>query len=332
MEIINRHFTPITWNNDNLFFSLVDYRNNLFMSDRKEDLECFYDSFRNRDQLIGWMRERPKGYAGIYEFDGNKEIVVVIPTPDINGKFALECRNSIFKGLQIIFVESGEIKDFYFNYAHNSNLGVKHALRYNPKWIVLSNDDVYRIDDVSVLVRELNKINEKTYNSVFTIPSRYHSYRTTIGEQRLIFYDLLYPILSRKIYLENKANNIRKYLKKFNVKTTLFWPTKKLLKLLLFKRSYSFTMTSAFSIFSSQFVIDNNEKLFDETFINGVEDWLLSLNLSRNPEHNAVINYRIGDYIGSTFNQQGGNIRNLRNIVNLVYLDSILDLSDSIFE
>ena len=59
----------------------------------------FYKSFENREQLIRWMRERPKGVANIREVEGGKEIIVVIPTADFNGKYARECRENIFKGL-----------------------------------------------------------------------------------------------------------------------------------------------------------------------------------------------------------------------------------------
>ncbi|MEM3860085.1 MAG: hypothetical protein QW478_11905 [Candidatus Micrarchaeaceae archaeon] len=83
------------------------------------------------------MKERPKGRAEIIEVEGDKEIIVVIPTADFNGKYAKECRENIFKGLHIIFVESGFPKDPYFNYAHNCNVGIKKAMEYNPKWIVV---------------------------------------------------------------------------------------------------------------------------------------------------------------------------------------------------
>ena len=34
------------------------------------------------------MKERPKGIANIHEVEGNKDIIVVIPTADYNGKYA----------------------------------------------------------------------------------------------------------------------------------------------------------------------------------------------------------------------------------------------------
>jgi len=154
-------------NNDKIFFTLMDYLNNLFMSNDPKDILRFYDYFDNRDQLIKWMMERPKGNYRIVEFNNDEnDIIVVILTMDVNGKFAKTCRDEIFKGLHIIFVESG-VGNYYFNYAHNCNAGIKKAMEYNPKWIVLSNDDMYKIDDVEVLVKELSKLDNKYINIIF---------------------------------------------------------------------------------------------------------------------------------------------------------------------
>ena len=140
----NRLICPLDTTQAGLFFSLVDYRNNYFTSDDPNKIIEFYNSFGNRDQLIQWMRERPKGVANIHEVDGDKEIIVVIPTADFNGKYAKECRENIFKGLHMVFVESGGRVDFYFNFAHNCNVGLKKAMDYNPKYIIFTADDRYK--------------------------------------------------------------------------------------------------------------------------------------------------------------------------------------------
>ena len=120
-----RLICSVEYPNEKLFFSLVDYRNNYFISNDQNKIIDFYKGFKNRDQLIQWMRERPKGVANILEVEGDKDIIVVIPTADFNGKYAKECRKNIFKGLHIVFVESGGREDFYFNYAHNCNVGIR---------------------------------------------------------------------------------------------------------------------------------------------------------------------------------------------------------------
>ena len=93
----SRLFCPITQYFGDLSFSLVDYKNNYFTSNDPNKIIEFYNGFENRDQLIQWMRERPKGVANIHEFEGDKDIIVVIPTADFNGKYAKECRENIFK-------------------------------------------------------------------------------------------------------------------------------------------------------------------------------------------------------------------------------------------
>ncbi|MGC8567588.1 MAG: hypothetical protein ACP5M8_08110 [Caldisphaera sp.] len=173
---------------DRLFFSLMDHLNNLFTSNDPEDILKFYDYFDDRDQLIKWMRERPKGNYRIVEFNKeNNEIIVVIPTMDVNGKFALNCRNEIFKGLHIIFVESGH-SNYYFNYAHNCNAGIKKAMEYNPKWILLSNDDMYKIYDIEILIKELNVAQEKGIDLAFPEERAKEgvAYRMNLGKTTII--------------------------------------------------------------------------------------------------------------------------------------------------
>ncbi|MEM3334148.1 MAG: hypothetical protein QW745_08110 [Thermoplasmata archaeon] len=152
---------------DKLFFSLVDYYNTFFMSNDHEKIIEFYDHFKTREELIKWMKERPKGVSYINEIKGNKDIIVVIPIMDVNGKYAITFRDEIFKDLHIIFVVSGK-GNYYFNYAHNCNVDIKKALEHNPKWIIVLNDDMYKINDVSVLIEQLESLNNQAIDIVFT--------------------------------------------------------------------------------------------------------------------------------------------------------------------
>ena len=136
----NRRSSPFENFEICLTFSLVDYRNQYFVNDDPDKIIEFYNGFRSQDQLIQWMKERPRGTAKIHEVDGIRDIIVVITTADFNGRYAKECRENIFKGLYMIFVESAEMPDPYFNNAHNINVGIEKAMEYNPKWIVFSGD------------------------------------------------------------------------------------------------------------------------------------------------------------------------------------------------
>lgn len=304
------------------FFSLVDYYNKFFTSDDLGNIMEFYNGFKNRDELIQWMKERPKGVPIIYEIDGDKNIIVVIPTADFNGKHAMECRTNIFKGLHMVFVESYGRDDFYFNYAHNCNEGIKRAMEYNPKWVIVSNDDMKKIDDVSVLISKLSMIDPEKICSVFTRPSPdgYHSMPLYLGIPNLLgklylhfgnaFNYLPYDFWS---YMERKFG----LLNKFKIKIILL--PKHLITRVFFKKLHPLIFTMSFGVFSSHFIREKN-KLFDENYINGAEDWEISYELSRNNHRIALIDYIIGEYVGNTLgtgSSPAGRARAMRDVANI---------------
>ncbi|MEM0136682.1 MAG: hypothetical protein QXU18_15885 [Thermoplasmatales archaeon] len=293
-----------------IFFSLVDYRNNYFTSDDPEKIIEFYNSFENRDQLIQWMKERPKGRAKIIEVEGDKEIIVVIPTAYFNGKYAKECRENIFKGLHIVFVESGFPKDPYFNYAHNCNVGIKKAMEYKPKWIILSNDDMYKIDDIGVLRNDLESIDSKVVSVVFTEFSEYHSVYNKVTRRNWI--EKKYLILRNKTY----GKTINLLLDKFNVNVIIVrnFGFRKYLT----ARGYSYVDFIDFCVFSYNF-LNANTYLFDENFINQKEDSDFSLFISTNKIISAKTQYKIGDMIGSALGT--GLNRVLRSIASDTYFN-----------
>jgi hypothetical protein len=127
------------------------------------------------------------------EFNGDEDdVIVVIPTTNVNGKFAVNCREDIFKGMHIIFVESGE-GNFYFNYAHNCNEGLRRAIEYEPRWIVLSNDDMFKIDPPEFLINELKRIDD-SFKIIFTGVSEYHSFNACIVKDDFLTRNLKFII------------------------------------------------------------------------------------------------------------------------------------------
>lgn len=297
--------SPLNSANTTLFFSLVDYRNNYFISNNPKRIIEFYNGFEHRDQLIQWMKERPRGIANIREVDGDKDIIVVIPTADFNGKYASNCRNNIFKGLHIIFVESGEVPDPYFNYAHNCNVGIMKAMEYDPKWIVVSNDDVYKIDGINILLSGLSKI--KDVDIVYTRPSSYHSTPMKVVIPNPLF--LLY------LRLTSYGKNYSSVCKRFGVR---YFPIgAELIKSLFYKRKLIYTELRSFMIFSAIFVKREDTKIFDDIFLNHAEDTDLALRVTVNYVKSFTVNYEIGDLKGSTF---GMNVdRKLRSLASLTY-------------
>jgi len=318
MEIRHNRLYCNRENDFELFFSITDYLNSFFTSNNPEDIIKFYSFFRDRDSLIKWMKERPKGHYDIIEVEGNKDIIVVIPTADFNGKFAKACRDDIFKGLHMIFVQSGGKEDYYFNIAHNLNAGFKKALEYNPKWIIWSGDDMYRIDDVEVLKKELSKIDNYIVNQVFTKPSLFHSIPAKFGKPRLIR-----PIILA-IFRRKKCKNIfdslritlieNKIEKKFRVKY-YFAP----LNSIDIKNGYTLISFTDFGIFSAEYIKKNQGVLFDDTFINAQEDHDAILKFFIDKNNYIIIDYKIGDYVGSSLGN--GIIRDLRDIAGYIYLN-----------
>lgn len=230
--------------------------NSLYNSKNVEDLIKFYNNFSTREELIAWSKNRPKGRANIYTVNGKKDIVIVIPTIDRQSKCAKNCANSIFKGQQIVFVESGK-DDPYFNYARNCNIGLKYALKYNPKWIVLSNDDMRKVDDFKILTKFISRLKSDvdlivSKNTLFKIDR--------IKQLRKLFftYEKLRSILTN----DKNRDALFNIYKQFNV--TLLpvqkadgW-IKKLIQLMVYKRgslpARDFLNFRDFGVFRAWFV------------------------------------------------------------------------------
>ena len=308
--------------NDKIFFTLMDYLNNLFMSKDPKDILRFYDYFENGDQLIKWMKERPKGNYKIVEFNNEEnDIIVVIPTMDVNGKFAKICRDDIFKGLHIIFVESGR-SNYYFNYAHNCNAGIKKAMEYNPKWIILSNDDIYKIDDVEILKNELSRIDYRDYNVVFAKQSNNHTVQCNLCKY-INFYDILYLSLYIKYFYLLKIKFNLKI--NFGVKYGIAYKNSKFKKKFepiidLLNRNIKntdFIQMVDFIIFSSNLFKKFENFYFDEIFINTSEDADLSFRIKINKIKYKIIKYEIGDIIGGSLGKN--ELRAMRYAIDDVY-------------
>jgi hypothetical protein len=198
-------------------------------------------------------------------------------------------------------------------------------MEYNPKWVVVSNDDMYKIDSAEILKEELMKLDEKKYDVIFTDKSRYHSIPVALAlPRRSTFW--IYKILSyvyHKIFGWEKYELLKKNLKnkKYNINFKQIY-TSDLVESILYKSIIKYTLTAAFAIFSSNYIDGVDRRLFDETFINADEDTHLSIQLSRNSNKSKVIHYLIGDYIGSTLGRRSQS-RWSRDIANEIYIDYI---------
>lgn len=290
-----------------LTFSLVDYKNNYLISSDRAHVISFYESFENPAQLIEWMVERPKGNFRIIEINGDKDKIVVIPTIDYNGKFAKNCRNRIFKGMHIIFVESG-YGNSYFNYAYNCNAGIKRALEYDPTWIILSNDDMIEMDKPEYLIESLNKVFPKINTVVFS------QNRLNVGN--LVKFGI--TTLRRNLFMKlvnEYTRAILKFERKFNIEFLVEgnrFPLK-----YMTKHKYSYRAISDFSIFSAD-ILRAHYPLYDENFVNGGEDILASIKLYVGSVKYKIIDYSIDSIGGASIGTKG---RMLKDISNMAYLN-----------
>jgi len=286
------------------FFSLVDYRNNLFTSSDPKKVTEFYNGFESRDELIEWMRERPKGASYIHEVEGEKDIIVVIPTADFNGKYARECRENIFKGLHMIFVESGEVPDPYFSFARNANVGIKKALEYNPEWIVISNDDMHKGDDVSILTSQLNDptfINRTMKDHVGILfaypPTSYYSRKRNVSAIRVAG-----KLILLILYIFKRDPSFKIYMK-FGVKYVIS-PKNFMYKLFL-RKIFDYTDPTSFAVFNAKMCGEFSKEygyVYDPTFITCREESDLAVRIKQSGWNSDSINFRIppmrGMYLG----------------------------------
>ncbi len=306
---------PLVFDPPDHLFSLVDYRNSYFTSNNPDKIIEFYNGFKNRDDLIEWMKERPKGIANIYEVDGNREIVVVIPTADFNGGYARECKENVFRGFHIVFVESGGRGDFYFNIAHNFNVGIRKAIEYNPKWIVVSGDDVIKVDPLDKLINSLSKMDNSKVDSVFTFPASYHSAPMILCRPNILFktaIKILRFFSSRVFYAEKAFSQMRRFnnhilFPRYQDSPSILY---KLMNFIFFNKYKNLVNILSFGIFSSDFVRRCGE-LYDETYINEMEDTDLSVRLFDNGRI-ATIDFTIRERVGATMGH--GILRTLRTV------------------
>jgi len=173
----------------------------LYFSDNINDIIKFYYCFNDTDELIKWSRSLPSAEINIIEKEGDSEIVFIIPTPDIKDKLTINLLESI-KNFHTILVES---KGKDFNYARSVNKGVAIALKYNPRWIIISNNDIIIRDDMKKLYLKLLNIDDKKVNSVIGAGGP-HAFKLC-----------KFTFLSNLLFL-SKFKQKFDILKKFNVK------------------------------------------------------------------------------------------------------------------
>lgn len=279
----------------------------LYGSGHYDDAVKFFDYFATPSDLINWMKGRMKDHVVITEIDGPKDVVIVIPTRSIDSEFARYCQNILFKGFHIIFAAS---QGGRFNYSYSVNIGIKEAIKHEPKWIIVSNDDMRMKHSPSKLRSEIMKYSPDKYRLLHTQGPGFHSKPVKFGPRSAVA-RFLYLSENNKRVLKIE-NSLKKRmgeiftLDNFTLKHRFF--TKNLL---------TFRNPGSFFILSKTFLETLGGKVFDETFINGAED--LDFSLRYLDEGTTDIDYFIADIGGQSL----GGIESMRyvwDIANRVYL------------
>lgn len=292
--------------------------NKEFTSNSPEEVRHFYDHFRSRDELVAWMKERPPGRAELFEVDGKKDVIVVIPTSAVEGPLATRCRTQLFRGQHIIFVDSKGL-DPLFNYARNVNKGVRRALEIGSKWVIVANDDTVGVDPISTLVLGLEKIDPEKTTIAYPVPfSTYHSVKASL----VYLKKWAYPLLRVKRAEIRKIHNLSM---RFGVKYE-FMPDH------LFRGGYrglayrpfisrvaGYVDTVSFGVYSSRLALDLGGKLYDEVYINHTEESDLAFRMWMKQTGIRHISFRVDEGVGTTLGT--GQVRFLRNVASLAYLN-----------
>ncbi|AKA74666.1 hypothetical protein SULI_12900 [Saccharolobus solfataricus] len=293
----------------------------LFVSKDPHSLKIFLNSFDSIEDIIKWSRNRPRAPINIHIIEGDPRIVVVVPTSDIFGNYARTIKK-IFEGLSIIFIQS---KGKYFNFAYSVNIGLREALKMDPEWIIVSNDDMIMIDKSDVLINELNRAREIGAEVVFTPQSDYHSIPVYVCKLRSFILIGLYsnikyhkPKIDDILYMRH----IRRKLKiKYDIVGDIGRKNIERKMKLICNRLYKIINGGSFMIFSKNFVKKFGPELLDETYINTYDDVDLYFRIfyEINPRI-TIINYRIGDIIRGSLDRNP-IISLKRDIIALAYFN-----------
>lgn len=287
---------------------MIDYTS----KDYKDIVE-FYNRFKDKESIISWMQKRKKAEPNLVEYNRGNYAIVVIPTIDADGKWATKDKE-IFKGLHIIFAENeGKKPNKYFNYSYAINKGVERALNYNPKWIIISNDDMEKQDDISKLIAELKQ--SENYDTLFF--PKTNTYSSEVGLYKPRCQNLL---RIRSEWRRAYANIYKKFQIEYellDVKNRGF-----IYKNLIYKPISIISINhhqDNFIVLNSNYVRKElNGRVFDDAFINGHEDTWLSYKYLQHSNF-KISNWKIKAVAGGTLGTDKD--RAFREIANQIYFE-----------
>ena len=291
--------------------------NILYTSKNYNDIKRFYDYFGSDTELIKWMKNRRNEKSRLIEVLGKKDLIFIVPTANFKGKYAQYCKK-LYKGHYTIFVESSGNN---FNFSRSCNLGIKRALELKPKWVVISNDDVYGIDNVNKFTKQVLKVNpcldtifiksqnvKRIYNCRIIELSHFIKIYYKIKSLKRKYYGY-YPWFFSKYrvkylpYISNPSKNTNL----ISDVVDRFCNTKA-----------KFRLQGTFIVLSYEFIKRKKGRILDETYINGFEDTDLFYTLEKRNKY-TFVNFNIGAYSSGTLRYD--KLRDFKGLANLIYFN-----------
>ena len=194
-------------------------------------------------------------------------------------------------------------------------------MQYNPRWVVFSGDDVYKVDEPEILISQLKNIDNGSFGMPYIYPpNAYSSKIEYICEKRK--FAITFDKLINKLRSQSFQANTTEFKGRYSIiegpphlcdngKCKLF----RIYERFAYRRIRKYRDFVSFGIFSSEMIKELIEKyvnLFDENFINACDDWDLSIRISMLKYRDISIKFRIGIMIGKTLGT--GTERMLRNV------------------
>ncbi len=294
------------------------YLYDLYYSSNPDDIVDFYTNFNTAHDIISWLKKMPKEKEReIIEIEGDKDIVVTMSTINAQSKHAKEAVE-LYKGQQIIFVQNADkLPQKYFNISKSYNMGLIQALKYKPKYVILSNDDMIKVDDFSKLKKQIEKIDSK-YDTLFTdtlyTPPYNVSHSMPMDISSMTGFYKLYNRMKGGYSAKTQA-----IMDKFDLSVICNSNTeRKMLHAMLFRKIISFYNIGNFAIFGPKFLKSKGREIFDELCFNGYDDIDVSLALNKRNNY-SMVDFKINALQGTSFGMSP--TRWLRALASHIYFD-----------
>ena len=323
--INNVHLIPATIRTDRQMNSAHEEIHGRITSDefwqiwQSSDKGKFYDLYsriNGPEDLIPLLQSVPKANVElkIDRPSNRSKILVIVPTSDEKSERSSDISH-LFAPYPVVFaVSTGP----YFNYPHSCNIAISEAVKYDPEWIVLCNDDMIAIDPVEVLVESLDTLQRGVYTA--TNPGRigYHGEVCLVTKPSSfgIVFELIEFFFSKNFLgiwaLTNR--NIRRKQVRIDIVRSSFTRIKSKFSRI---RDVEFMNFSDFAIFSASLA---KEFRFDELFLSDYDDYDLSLRLYEAGIPVRKLPFKIGSVGGYSMSGKNGTRRFLRDQISRYYL------------